>query len=135
MQCILDFVKPILENPKPKQKPNHEHHQNQACAQHAHSASTTHLLLLKSLHKKEDNFLLLWAVSGDSFLFYLGIWFRVIIKTKKEIYGVLKERGGFWIWEKNVEWRGKRGIWTSWKYLDVRGIEIEYVGFGLKGKQ
>ncbi|GLT73821.1 hypothetical protein SLA2020_456540 [Shorea laevis] len=51
MECILQLVKPILENPEPKQQPDRDHHQYEAGAQHTHSP-TTHLrrlLLLRSL--------------------------------------------------------------------------------------
>lgn len=47
MECILQLVKPILENPEPKQQPDRDHHQYEAGAQHTHSPAT-HLRLVFS---------------------------------------------------------------------------------------
>ncbi|GLT83709.1 hypothetical protein SLE2022_019820 [Rubroshorea leprosula] len=51
MECILQLVKPILENPEPEQQPDRDHHQYEAGAQHTHSPAThlRRLLLLRSL--------------------------------------------------------------------------------------
>lgn len=49
IEGVLHFEKPIFENPKSKQTPDHDHHQNHACAQHADPTPATHPLFSLSL--------------------------------------------------------------------------------------
>lgn len=48
MDGVLQLVEPMLEHPEAEQQPDQDHHQDQARAEHAHSAPATHLLLPSS---------------------------------------------------------------------------------------